>query len=179
MSKKKIFGFYMIVIGLVILFKILFPDLINSIYIFFVFLFVASLDFIIRAIKRRGRGRDYFFFIPGMTALLITIFLIFYYAFLYVKGISFLHLWPVLCLSPGLSLIAYYFISKRKSISIIVPGVFITLLSCVLLVFSLGFVQFRFRYFALSFIPIFFILMGIYFIVGENIIKDTDESDED
>ncbi|MCK4798475.1 MAG: hypothetical protein KAT05_13930 [Spirochaetes bacterium] len=161
---KKLLGIYIFIIGLSILIKILFPDL-EGIYFILSFIIIVSINFIIKSVRLQKSKR---FIIPGITLLLSSVFFLFY--LLFFKNIyRFDKIWPILGLFPSISLIFYYIISTRKSPATIIPGLFIGLMSFVLLLITTGIFKIKFTDFLIMLLAGMIIVIGLYLMFDKQI----------
>lgn len=167
LPKKKVLGLYLLIIGIVVLLKILFVDEFSVVYILLIIVLFASIDMIVRALKNKKKEKS--LYIPGLILCLTTVFLSIYLLLLTDTIFTIEKLWPLFGIFSGISLISYYFIFIPKSPSTIVPGIFITIVSIILLASRIGFFCVDFKKFLLLLIPAFIILIGLYFIFDEKI----------
>ncbi len=163
---KKILGLYVFIFGLSILVKVLFKGL-EIKYFFLFFVSVLSVHMIILALFFKRKK----FIIPGIILLLSSLFLFLYYIF-FVNVIQFKNIWPVIGLITSISLVGFYSISTGKNPAIIIPGIFIGILSLILLFITLGLFKIRFMDFLLILISTMFIFVGSYFLFNIKIRKD-------
>jgi hypothetical protein len=163
-SSKKLTGLYVLIIGIAILLKTIFPD-INNLYLFFVLIFIISINFIVVSIRSDKTKR---LIIPGIIFLLFAVFMFLYFLILY-KYCSFKKIWPVLGLFPSAALIVYYLISIAKSPALIVPGIFIGIISIVILLKNFGIMKINFLNFTLILISSMLIIIGTYLIFQKKI----------
>ena len=166
LSTRKLIGFYVLLFGLIILFKIIFLKEFNIQYIFLMIIFIISLDLTIRGFIKKKRRK---LLIPGTFFLLSSIFFIIYFTLKELINYSIIHWWPIIGIFGGLSLIIYYIKSKEKSEAIIVPGFFLIFLGSILVLFTSKILNFGFRYFLVFLIPGLIILLGIYLIFAKEI----------
>ncbi|HOV13415.1 MAG TPA: hypothetical protein PK771_03945 [Spirochaetota bacterium] len=165
-KNSKIVGFYLLFIGVVALIKILFLKEFKIVYIVLVLLLIPSIDLIIRGVlKKKNRG----LIIPGISFGLTSIFLLIYIPFLDKTFFNILRIWPIFGIFPSLGLIVYYVSSTKKDPKIIVPGIFLGLLSIIFLFYTCGIISFKFRFIILLIIPLLIIFVGLYFIFSNEI----------
>lgn len=164
---KKVLGFYLLIIGVLSFFKVLFYDQLSIGFVMAFLIMVMSIDMVVRSLVVKEQ-KDRKLFIPGATLLQAVIFFFLYYLLFVNIDMEIDKLWPVLGIFPGLSLILYYFIFQRQSPTVIVPGIFITLLSVVILLINLGIFKFGFKHFLMLLIPIFAIVVGLFLIIGND-----------
>lgn len=165
-KNSKMVGFYLLFIGIVALAKILFLHEFKIIYVILILIMIPSVDFIIRgSAKKRYRG----FLIPGITFLLTSLFLFFYLVFIdkNVFGIS--KIWPIFGIFPAISLVTYYITTPQKEPKIIIPAIFLFLLSVIFLFYTYGVITFKFKFILLLLIPLFIVFVGLYFIFNKEI----------
>lgn len=174
--KRKLLGIYLIIFGVIFLVKLIFHEYFSIIHALLVFFLFLSIDLTWRAFKKQ-KMRIYI--IPGITLFFTSIFFLIYLTFLNDSYYTLKKLWPILGIFPGVGLIIYYFWVHKKNLSIIVPGVFISLLSLVLLLINIGILQFDLKFFLLLLVPCFVILIGLYLLLGEelNSSNSTEEND--
>jgi hypothetical protein len=163
---SRIIGFYLTIIGLVILFKILFLEQFKILYIVLVLLIIPSIDFIVRALTRK---RQKILLIPGITVFCTCIFFLLYLIFFESSSVTLNQIWPFLGMFPALGMIFYYIISIRKNSAIIVPGIFLVFLSVILLLFTTNIINFKFTYFLFLMIPFTIIIVGLYLLFRKEI----------
>ena len=68
-------------------------------------------------------------------------------------------MWPLYAVCPSLALIVYFCLMNRKSYSVLVPGVFLFVMSGLLLLFTTDVITLDKKY-------VFFISLSILFIIG-------------
>jgi hypothetical protein len=163
---SRIIGLYLVVVGLVVLFKILFLEQFKISYIIIILLLLPSFELIIRGFMRK---RQKILVIPGVTILLTCIFFLIFMIVFNSDMSKLVGLWPILGLFPSIGLITYYIISLRKSVSIIVPALFLLFLSIMMLLFTTGVLTFKFSYFLLLLVPLLIILIGLYLLFKKEI----------
>jgi hypothetical protein len=164
LSSKKLTGLYVLIIGMAILAKTIFPA-INNLYLFFILLFIISINFIVVSIRNDRTKR---LIIPGVIFLLFAVFMFLYFLLLY-KYCTFIKIWPVLGLFPSIALIIYYVISVSKSPAIIIPGIFIGIISLVILMKNFGIMKINFLNFTLILISSMLIIIGLFLIFQKRI----------
>jgi hypothetical protein len=162
LSKKKILGLFLLIFGITILLMIIFPRIDINIM---VFVALMSVMLIVKAFETQGSKR---YIIPGLMFLLISIFLILYYLF-FEDEIELKRIWPILGIFPGISLIVYYIMSKTRSLATIIPGIFILLLSLVILMITIGVINISFRTFLALLVSGMIIITGLYFVFNNEI----------
>lgn len=160
---KKTIGYYLIIIGLIVLVSLLFPKIFTPLYLTALILFFSSINFIVIAFRYRK------FIIVGINLLLLAIFLVLYNALFYKINLTMDKIWPSLGIIPAISMAVYYIISKKKRPSIIIPATFIFLLSTVLLLFSTQIIKISFTKFLLLLLAGIFILFGMLVIFTNKI----------
>jgi hypothetical protein len=157
---RKLLGVYIILLGLSLFFKVIFSDLK---IILFVLSLVAllSINSIIRIFNNKLNKK---YIVISVFSLLMSLFFIIYILFLE-KIVKIDRLWPIMGFFPALGLIVYYFISEKKNPATIIPGIFIALLSFVLMVITLGlFPLISFEKILLLIISFMIIFIGMYFV---------------
>ncbi len=103
--------------------------------------------------------------IPGMVLSLGGLFFLLFNTIL--QGHSMEKVWPVFMLITGLSLIPYGYRKKgRARISIIIPGIFIAVLSVLFLPFSLGAAGIGLLDFVRQWWPLVLVLLGIALVIS-------------
>jgi len=162
LSKKKILGLFLLIFGITILLMIIFPRIDINIM---VFVALMSVMLIVKAFETQGSKR---YIIPGLMFLLISIFLILYYLF-FEDEIELKRIWPILGIFPGISLIVYYIMPKTRSLATIIPGIFILLLSLVILMITIGVINISFRTFLALLVSGMIIITGLYFVFNNEI----------
>lgn len=172
---KKVLGFYVLTIGVLSFFKVLFYEMLSIGYVMAVLLLIMAVDMVVRSLVVKGQ-KDRKLFIPGATLLQGILFFFLYYLIFAKIGLTFEKLWPVLGVFPGLSLILHYLIFQRKSPTVVVPGIFITLLSIVILLINLDIFKIGFKHFLMLLIPLFAIILGLFLILGKE--SDDDKSED-
>ncbi len=175
-SKKQLLGLYILIIGLGILLKIIFPFL--KFYFFLLLLFtILSIHLIILSLKKNKNKK---LIISGLTLFLTSIFFLLY-LLLIKQYIDFNYIWPILGLFPSFSLIIYYLISNKKSPHTIIPGIFIGFSSIILLLNINGIMIIDFISFLLILIAFMFIITGLYLLFHNNIknVKKNKDDDDD
>jgi hypothetical protein len=158
-SKKQIMGFYVLIIGLSIILKTVFPGF-KLIYFFFAFLIIISIHLIIKALSSTKSKK---LIVPGVTLLLLSLFLKSYFLFLY-RFVEFRSIWPILGLFPAIGLILYYIISCNKNPATIIPGIFISILSIILLLITTHVFKLKFINFIIIVLAGMFVITGLYLI---------------
>jgi hypothetical protein len=158
---SKVVGIYILLLGMIILFKILFAELFTGVHIILIILTVASLDLTIRGLFMNKRK---FLLIPGIIIFLTCIFLLIYIFFIDPHFNYFANIWPVMSSFPAISLIVFYLRSSKKRTAIIVPGIFLLILSIILLLFTTHIITLKFTTFLLLLIPSMIIITGLYLI---------------
>lgn len=166
LSTRKLAGFYILLLGLIILFKIIFIKEFKIIYIFLLIIGIISLDFTVRGFIKKKRIK---FLIPGVFFLLSSLFFTIYFILKDLTNYSIIYLWPIIGVFAGVSLVVYYLKSEEKSEAIIVPAFFLIFLGIVLILFTSKILNFGFRYFLIFLIPGLIILLGIYLIFAKEI----------
>jgi len=165
-KRSKIIGIYLLFIGVVTLLKILFFVELKIIYIVLLLFFTISIDLLVRGIViKRARG----FLIPGITFGLTSLFLIIYISFLDNTFFNIKRIWPILGIFPSISLIIYYILTPRRDPKIIIPAIFLGLLSLIFIFYTCGIIFFKFKFVILLMIPFLIIFIGLYFIFGNEI----------
>ena len=136
--------------------------IIGPVKLFIPFLFILpGLLMLYKAYFRGGFERH---IIAGMLLVQTGIFILVSQTVLDLKTIR--RIWPVFMLMVGISLIPCAFRkSKGNRIKIIIPSIAIILLSLVFLPFSMKILTTRFIVFAAMWWPMFFIIMGITFLI--------------
>lgn len=163
-SKRQVMGFYVFIIGLSIILKTIFPGF-KLIYFFFAFLIIISIHLIISSLFSTKSKK---LIIPGVTLLLLALFLKLYFLLLY-RFVEFRSIWPVLGLFPAAGLILYYIISSNKNPATIIPGIFISILSIILLLNTTHVFKLKFINFIIIFLAGMFIITGLYLIFYKEI----------
>lgn len=166
LSTRKLIGFYILLFGLIILFKIIFLKEFKIIYIILVIIFIISLDFIVRSIIKKRKD---LLLVPGIFFLLSDIFLLAYFILKETIHYDIIYLWPIIGIFAGISLVVYYFRSKEKNAAIIVPGFFFIFLGSILILFTSNILNFGFKYFLIFLLPGLIILLGVYLIFAKEI----------
>ncbi|OHD13327.1 MAG: hypothetical protein A2086_11655 [Spirochaetes bacterium GWD1_27_9] len=175
---SKIIGFYIFTVGLIILFKLLFLEQFKIIYIALFLLILPAIDFTVRGFRKKKRRS---FLIPGITFLTGCLFFLVYIFFFNPNYGSLIKVWPVIGIFPALGLITYYIFTPKRDPRIIVPAIFFLFLSIVLLFFTTGIINFKFRYFLLLLLPFMVILVGLYLLFNneiKNIKKNIDKNSD-
>ncbi len=165
-KNSKIAGIYLLFVGIVVLAKILFLKEFKIIYIILILLVVPSIDFTIRGISRKKKRG---FIIPGITFGLTSIFLLIYLIFFDKISFGIAKIWPIFGLFPSFGLIAYYAADEKKEPRIIIPAIFLGLLSIIFILYTCGVISFKFRYILLLILPMIVIFFGLYFIFNREI----------
>lgn len=158
---KKILGLYVFILGIAILIKVIFIKLQIG-YFFLFFMFSISIHMILIALFTKRKR----FIIPGIILFLSSIFIFFYYIY-FIKYIDFKNIWPIIGLIPAISFIFYYIISVKKSLTTIIPGIFICILSLVMLLITLGIFKINFLDLLLILISSMFIIVGLFFLFNK------------
>lgn len=160
---RKVVGIYVIIFGIFFLMKSLFPNL-EILFFFLVFLAIISLHTTIKIMKIKKK--------KGLLVLSNSLFLISLFFLIYIIWLknyfSLKLLWPVLGFFPGISLIQYYFSSSNKSPSILIPGLFIILLSFVLLLLANHYIEIDIRTTLMLITSSMFILTGLILVFKKN-----------
>ncbi len=161
--RQKLIGIYIILIGTLFLLKFLLRH--TMIYVVIGLIMLPGIELMIRTIVLKKSKK---LVIPGITLIGTSLLLLLLLVFK--KSISLNMFWPLLGISPALSLIIYYCISSSKNPATIIPGIFILIMSIVLQLFSLNIFNFEFRDFVFLLIPIMIILFGLFllFYRGKN-----------
>jgi hypothetical protein len=111
------------------------------------------------------RGKSKRFIIPGMILSLGGTFFLLLNTILREKGME--RIWPFFMLITGLSLIPYGMREKGAArTAIIIPGIFIAVLSLTFLPFSLGATGIGFRAFVQEWWPLILVGLGLAFIAS-------------
>lgn len=128
-SKRKIIGICLFLLGVFLLSSQLFPNQAFYKYLILIFILIISVGFIIYS-TRSEKNRK--LIIPGISFSLLSLFILSYFVFF--NNYPFEKIWPIIGLFPAISLIVYYLISPAKSPSTIVPGIFIGIMSSVIFI---------------------------------------------
>ncbi len=111
------------------------------------------------------RGRSGRYIIPGMILTLCGLFFLLLLTVLQPRSLE--RYWPAFMLISGLSLIPYGYRKKGAArTAIIIPALFITALSLVFFLFSLGTAGITFRDFVRQWWPLVLIALGLALIVS-------------
>ncbi len=123
---------------------------------------LAGMVLLYLAYMRRRSGR---YIIPGMIMSLGGLFFLLLLTILEGRGLE--RYWPAFMMITGLSLIPYGYRKKGAArTAIIIPALFITVLSLVFLLFSLGTTGITFRQFVRQWWPLVLIALGLALIVS-------------
>lgn len=172
-SIRQIVGVYFLLIGLLIIFKLIFPDIVSTLLIICLSVLVLSIDITIRAIhSRRTRCRRNL--VVGLSFAFASLFSLFVIIFKWNLD----KLWPLYAVCPGLALIIYYCLMNRRSYSVLVPGVFLLIMSGLLLLFTTDIVTLNKKYLFFISLSILFIIGGILLILPHSESSQGDVSDE-
>ncbi len=159
---KKILGFYFFVIGLIILLKLIFQDKIDLFLVSLISANLFSIPLIIVSFVNKKHFLRYFF--PGTLTFMTTLFLMILEIFLKGTDLQIVKLWPSLTLISGITLILSYFFSVKKNQAILIPGVFISLISTILLFFAISGWG-SFRQFLFFLVPSVLMYLGLYLLM--------------
>jgi hypothetical protein len=171
---KKILGLYIFILGLLILIKVIFINLQIG-YFFLFFIFTISIHMILIALCTKRKK----FIIPGTILFLFSIF-IFFYCIYFINFIDLKNIWPIIGLIPSISFIFYYIISVKKSLTTIIPGIFICILSLVMLLITLGIFKIKFLDLLLILISSMLIIVGLFFLFNKKSIStDNNKNNQD
>lgn len=168
-SDRKILGIYLVVFGVLLFLKIAFYGSFELKYMFTSFCIFTGFELAFRSLRDNKKNIKIFF--PGVVLFCISLFYLLYNTVLVRFGISFSDIWPILGFIPGLCLILYYLVYSKKSVSIIIPGIFITSISFVFMLSTLKILPkiFSKEMFLIILVPSIFILVGLYFIFNKQI----------
>ncbi len=163
---KKWLGLYIIFIGLSIFLKIIFG--IKFVFFILIFFIFISIHLIVISISKEKRKK---LIIPGISLILTSTYFLINFLLLE-KFIPFKKIWPILGFFPSFSLISFYLISKRKNPATIIPGIFIGLLSIILLLIITKILKLEFKTFLLVVISGMLIFIGLYLIFNLSLFKN-------
>ncbi len=166
LSTRKLIGFYILLFGLITLFKIIFLKEFKVIYIVLLIIFIISLDLSVRGFIKKKRTP---LLVPGIFFLLSSIFFLIYFILKETINFNIINFWPLIGIFAGIALIVYYIKAKNKNVAIIIPGFFLIFLSSILILFTTKILNFGFKYFLIFLIPGLIILLGIYLIFAKEI----------
>jgi len=175
LKPSKRVGFYIFYIGLILLLKIIFKEKMQIHYAFAIFLVLPSWDCILLGFINK---KYKVLIIPGVTLFLTLIFL-FLYEFVLNNYISLGKFWPVFGIFPAISFITYSFVFHKKNPRVIIPAIFIAVMSIILLLFSLKIVKMKFKTFLPFFISISIMSLGIYIMYNNIVINKIKREDND
>lgn len=164
-TKKQLVGLYIFLIGIIILIKVIFPYLKLHFFLLSIFI-IISINLILLSFHKKEKNKR--FIIPGLILLLSSIFFILYSLVIH-NYINFIYIWPVIGFFPSVSLILYYFFSAKKSPHTIIPGIFIGLLSIILLLNTTDIMVIDFISFLLILIALMFVVTGLYFLFHDKL----------
>ena len=167
LKPSRLMGFYIFYIGLILLLKIIFSENIPIHYAFAIFLILPSLDCILLGFTNK---KYKLLIVPGITLLLTLVFLLLYEFVLY-RYIFLKKFWPLFGIFPAISFIIYSSVFHKKNPRVIIPAVFIALISIIFLLFSLSIIKMEFKAFLLFFISISIMSLGIYIIYNNIMIS--------
>lgn len=163
---RKIIGLYIVIIGFFILLKTLLPDL-KIIFFLLIFFIFFSIHLILQIIISKKRKK---LIVTAITLLLTSLFFLLYMVY-FKNYYKFEIIWPILGIFPAVGLITYYIISNNKSPSAIIPGIFIVLLSIILLLMTNDLIQIDFISILILLLAGMFIFTGLFLIFKKEIEK--------
>lgn len=184
-SDRKILGIYLVVFGILLFLKIALSGRFPLRYMFTIFGMFTGFELAVRSLKNNQKNIKIFF--PGVVLFCISCFYLIYNSILINLGITFSDIWPVMGVIPGICLILYYLVYSKKSVSIIIPGIFLTSISFIFMLSTLKILPeiVSKEMFLLILVPSVFILIGLYFIfnkqiedIQQHIDKDSTKKDE-
>jgi hypothetical protein len=173
LTLKQLIGLYLTIFGLVLVLKILIN--IHIFNIVMLLLIIPGLDLIVRAlVKTKNRSM----IIPGVIILLSSLFGLVYNILLLPNGITLVKVWPAIGVIPSISMVMYYIVSPKKSAAVIIPALFIFLLSAIMILFTTSIITMSFEKFILFLIAGMIMLTGFYLLFAKRIHKIQDQIEQ-
>ena len=159
---RRIIGVYFVLAGVLLALNVMFPQIINLMVVLLSIVLILSADVMIRGLSRKQFG----LIATGASVTLAAILgLIVFLCHWNIEKI-----WPLFgfCASVGM-ILAFFTVDKRR-MSLLIPGIFLAIMSALILCFTTDFINLNSQYLLFFSIALLLMLSGVLMICqgGQN-----------
>lgn len=159
---RRIIGAYFVLSGLLLALNVMFPEIINTFIVILSILLILSVDVAIHSIGNRK--------LFGLVATSVSVALASILGLL----IILLHwniekIWPLFGFCASLGMTFSFMVSGKRRMSMLIPGIFLALMSALILCFTTDFINLNSKYLLFFSVALLLMLSGILLICqGDN-----------
>ena len=156
-SYRRIIGTYFVLAGILIALRVIFPEVITLLVAALSILLILSVDFIIRGLKIK----KHFGFVPtGISVALASILGL----LIILLNWNIEKIWPLFGFCASLGFIISFFITDKRKMSLLITGIFLALMSSLILCFTTDFINLNSKYLLFFSVALLLMFSGILMI---------------
>lgn len=170
-SYRRIIGVYLILAGVLVALNVMFPKTINSFVVALSILLILSVDIMLRGLSRKQFGLIASGSSIALASLLgLIIFLLHW---------PIEKIWPLFGFCAALGFIFSFLVSDKRRMSLLIPSIFIGLMSALILCFTTDFINLNSKYLLFFSVALLLMLSGILMICQGGHHDDNRNSEEE
>jgi len=155
-SYRRIIGVYLILAGVLVALNVMFPQTINSFVVALSILLILSVDIMLRGLSRK----QFSLIASGSSVALASLLgLIIFMLHWPIEKI-----WPLFGFCVSLGFIFSFLVSDKRRMSLLIPSIFIGLMSSLILCFTTDFINLNSKYLLFFSVALLLMLSGILMI---------------
>ncbi|MBQ3922711.1 MAG: hypothetical protein II707_05385 [Spirochaetales bacterium] len=152
-SYRRIIGVYLILAGVLVALNVMFPKTINSFVVALSILLILSVDIMLRGLSRKQFGLIASGSSVALASLLgLIIFLLHW---------PIEKIWPLFGFCASLGFIFSFLVSDKRRMSLLIPSIFIGLMSALILCFTTDFINLNSKYLLFFSVALLLMLSGV------------------
>ncbi|MBP5448735.1 MAG: hypothetical protein J6Y01_01320 [Spirochaetales bacterium] len=152
-SYRRIIGVYLILAGVLVALNVMFPKTINSFVVALSILLILSVDIMLRGLSRKQFG----LIASGSSIALASVLgLIIFLLHWPIEKI-----WPLFGFCASLGFIFSFLVSDKRRMSLLIPSIFIGLMSALILCFTTDFINLNSKYLLFFSVALLLMLSGV------------------